>query len=61
MATKILDPCSLKALQPALSLWRRYRPEAAPHRFSARTAAEARQWQRATRKGSRSHSHARRR
>jgi len=49
MATTILDSRKLKALQPALSLWERYAPEKALHRFRARTLAEARRWQKRTR------------
>ena len=49
MGTTILDAKTLRPLQPAHELWRRYAPEQAPHRFSAKTAAAARQWQGTTR------------
>jgi dienelactone hydrolase len=49
MATTLLDSRKLKALQPAFSLWERYAPEKALHRFHARTLAEARSWQKRTR------------
>jgi dienelactone hydrolase len=38
-----------KELQPAHALWKGYRPEEAPYRFNASTAAEARAWQKRTR------------
>ncbi|MAE66986.1 MAG: acetylxylan esterase [Phycisphaeraceae bacterium] len=50
MPSKILDPRRHKNLQPATSLWNRYRPEAAPLRFKARSIPAARRWQTATRR-----------
>lgn len=35
----------VRALQPAFALWKRYRPANAPYRFKARSAGEARRWQ----------------
>jgi dienelactone hydrolase len=49
MSTIVLDPRESEALQPAHALWAQYQPENAPYRFQARTPAEARQWQAATR------------
>jgi len=37
------------ACQPAHALWAQYAPEQAPHRFTARTLAAARDWQRRVR------------
>ena len=49
MSTVMLDSRKLMGLQPARALWKLYRPEKAPYRFSARTAAQAAAWQTATR------------
>ncbi|NLF38565.1 acetylxylan esterase [bacterium] len=49
MSTTILDFRTRRELQAAHALWKRYRPAAAPFAFKARTAAEARAWQRRTR------------
>ena len=50
MATAILDPRTMKALQPSHGLWRVYRPGSARHRFAAKDRREARGWQRVTRR-----------
>jgi dienelactone hydrolase len=50
MSSRPLNPAKLKSLQPATALWDLYRPDKAPLRFQARTAAAARRWQQATRK-----------
>ncbi len=39
-----------KDYQPAHALWAMHAPESAPHRFTARSPAVARRWQRATRR-----------
>ena len=49
MSTRILDAKTMKGLQPAFGLWKRYRPEAAPYRFTARSPQAARQWQKTVR------------
>jgi dienelactone hydrolase len=49
MSAKILDNREMKELQPAHVLWQMYAPEEAPHRFRAKSAEEARQWQAETR------------
>ena len=50
MASRVLDSRTMKPLQPATSLWKEYDPTAAPRAFKAETAAEARRWQRTTRR-----------
>lgn len=50
MSSALLDPRRLKELQPAHLLWQLYRPASAPHRFAARTPAQARKWQAQTRR-----------
>jgi dienelactone hydrolase len=50
MATKPLDSRKMKELQPAYSLWKRYRPAHAPFAFHARDLKDAQAWQRRTRK-----------
>ena len=49
MSTKILGSKQYPRLQPAVELWKGYRPQEAPYRFAAATAAAARAWQRRTR------------
>jgi dienelactone hydrolase len=50
VSSALLDPRRLRELQPAHLLWRLYRPDQAPHRFAARTPAQARAWQGRTRR-----------
>jgi dienelactone hydrolase len=50
MATTILNNRELKQLQPAYALWRLYAPEKAPYRFRAQNLAQARAWQKKTRR-----------
>ncbi len=50
MTTKILNPQEQVELQPVHALWQLYRPEDAPHRFQAKTQAEAERWQTETRR-----------
>ena len=50
MASKVLDNRTLKRLQPATSLWKQYDPAAAPRAFKAEDPAQARRWQRTTRR-----------
>ena len=50
MASRVLDSRTMKPLQPATSLWKQYDPAAAPRAFEAESAAEARRWQRTTRR-----------
>jgi dienelactone hydrolase len=50
MASKILDNRALKPLQPATALWRQYDPAAAPRAFKAENPAQARRWQKTTRR-----------
>ena len=50
MASKILDNRTLKRLQPATSLWKQYDPAAAPRAFKAENPAQARRWQKTTRR-----------
>ena len=50
MATRILDPRRLKALQPGYGLWKQYQPSEAEFAFTAGSAAEARRWQRRARR-----------
>jgi hypothetical protein len=51
MPTKISDDSLRKELQLATTLWNLYHhPERAPFRFKARSLAQARIWQRKTRK-----------
>lgn len=50
MSTIVLDNVKDPRLQPAHGLWNMYRPEQAPLRFTAASAADARRWQQRTRK-----------
>jgi dienelactone hydrolase len=50
VSTRLLDARRLRELQPAHLLWQLYRPADAPHRFAAQTPAQARTWQRRTRR-----------
>ena len=49
MPRKKIDARTRQALQPATALWKMYKPDEAPYRFTATTAAEARRWQKKTR------------
>jgi hypothetical protein len=49
MASKVISPQDLPALQPAFGLWQLYDPKSAPYRFQASTLAEAEDWQHKTR------------
>lgn len=49
MSSRILDNKRIKTLQPATELWRRYKPAAAPHAFTAGDAASAARWQKSVR------------
>ena len=50
MSTRILDSKREKRLQPAHGLWRQYNPEGACCAFRAKNVAEAKRWQRTTRR-----------
>jgi dienelactone hydrolase len=50
MATTILNNREMKQLQPAYALWRLYAPEKARYRFRAQNLAQARAWQKKTRR-----------
>ena len=50
MASTILDASKQKTLQPATALWRQYDPEQARRAFKATSRAQARTWQRSTRR-----------
>ncbi len=50
MTSRILDPHTLKELQPVVGLWKLYSPAAAPYRFQARSLPDALAWQASTRK-----------
>lgn len=49
MASKQLDKTKIKELQPNYGLFQLYSPENAPFRFQAKSVAEAKGWQEATR------------
>jgi dienelactone hydrolase len=49
LSTVHLDYKEIPELQPAHGLWKQYSPECAPYRFQAESAAQAQQWQTATR------------
>lgn len=49
MTSKILNNREMPELQPAHLLRALYQPEAAPHRFTAQNARQAREWQQRTR------------
>ena len=50
MASTILDASKQKTLQPAMALWRQYDPGQAHRAFKATSRAQARTWQRSTRR-----------